>query len=91
MTSAGLVAKDRQVTNNCRLQNSSEVGTIQFMNVLNVSQAALRLGVSDRRVRQMLERGELEGQRVGLFWIIDPMVVERARRHHTRSLGRVAG
>ena len=50
------------------------------MGVLNVSQAALKLGVSDRRVRQMLERGDIEGQRVGLFWLIDPIVVERARR-----------
>ncbi len=50
------------------------------MNVLNVSQAALKLGVSDRRVRQMLERGELEGQRLGSLWLIDPIVVERARR-----------
>lgn len=50
------------------------------MGVLNVSQAALKLGVSDRRVRQMLERGDIEGQRVGSLWLIDPIVVERARR-----------
>lgn len=51
-----------------------------FMGVLSVSQAAPELGVSERRVRQMLERGELEGQRVGWSWIIDRKVLERARR-----------
>lgn len=62
------------------LQNSSEFGTILFMGMIGVSQAAPELGISERRVRQMLERGELEGQRVGWSWIIDRKVLERARR-----------
>ncbi|MEK7410000.1 MAG: helix-turn-helix domain-containing protein, partial [Actinomycetota bacterium] len=50
------------------------------MGVLSVSEAAPRLGISDRRVRQMLERGEMKGQRVGRSWVIDSKVIERVRR-----------
>ena len=41
------------------------------MSVLGVSEAAAELGVSDRRVRQMLADGVLAGQRVGRAWVID--------------------
>lgn len=50
------------------------------MEVLSVSEAAPKLGVGDRRVRQMLERGELEGQRVGRSWIIDYKSIDDVRR-----------
>lgn len=50
------------------------------MEVLSVSEAAPKLGISDRRVRQMLERGELEGQRVGRSWIIDYQSIDDVRR-----------
>lgn len=49
------------------------------MEVLSVSEAAPKLGVSDRRVRQMLERGDMEGQRVGRSWIIVPKGIENVR------------
>lgn len=50
------------------------------MEVMSVSQAAPELGVSDRRVRQMLARGELEGQHVGRSWIIDSKAIDSVRR-----------
>ncbi len=50
------------------------------MGLLSVSEAASRLGISDRRVRQMLERGEMEGQRVGWSWVMDSKVIDAIRR-----------
>ena len=50
------------------------------MEILSVSEAAPKLGVSERRVRQMLERGDMEGQRVGRSWIIDSKAIEGVRR-----------
>lgn len=41
------------------------------MSVLGVAEAAVALGVSERRVRQMLAGGVLEGQRIGRAWVID--------------------
>ena len=39
--------------------------------MLGVAEAAEELGVSARRVRQMLADGVLDGERVGRAWIID--------------------
>jgi hypothetical protein len=50
------------------------------MEVFSVSQIAPELGVSDRRVRQMLGRGEMEGQHVGRSWIIDSKAIDAVRR-----------
>ena len=50
------------------------------MEILSVSEAAPKLGVSERRVRQMLERGDMEGQRVGRSWIIDSKAIDGVRR-----------
>jgi len=47
---------------------------------LVVSDAAAELGVSQRRVRQMLASGELQGDRVGRSWILSAEEVERASR-----------
>ena len=41
------------------------------MSMLGVAEAAEELGVSARRVRQMLADGVLDGERVGRAWIID--------------------
>ncbi len=40
--------------------------------MLSVHDAAERLGVSDRRVRALIDSGRLSAQRVGRAWIIDP-------------------
>ena len=53
------------------------------MRLLSASAAAAELGVSPRRVRQMLLSGALAGQRVGGVWVVDEpalRVAERARR-----------
>ncbi len=41
------------------------------MGALGVSAVAGELGVSDRRVRQMLADGELRGSRVGRAWLVE--------------------
>ena len=41
------------------------------MRLFSVSSAAGELGVSPRRVRQMLSTGALAGQRVGGVWVVD--------------------
>lgn len=49
------------------------------MNFESVSGAASKLGVSPRRVRQMLAGGKLSGQRLGREWVVDPRALERVR------------
>ena len=53
------------------LRNSSGYGTIRVMGLVGVSDAAIELGVSRRRVRQMLASGVIVGQRVGNTWVIE--------------------
>lgn len=48
------------------------------MRLLGVSSAASELGVSPRRVRQMLSDGVLAGQRVGGVWVVDEHAVQVA-------------
>ncbi|MXW61403.1 MAG: hypothetical protein F4003_06430 [Acidimicrobiaceae bacterium] len=48
------------------------------MSVVGVAEAAQELGVSDRRVRQMLANGHLRGERVGRSWVLDSRVVQQA-------------
>lgn len=50
------------------------------MRLLSVSSAAGELGVSPRRVRQMLSDGALAGQRVGGVWVLDERAVRAAAR-----------
>lgn len=47
------------------------------MSVIGVSEAASALGLSARRVRQMLADGSLAGERVGRAWIIDSEQLRR--------------
>ena len=41
------------------------------MSMLGVAEVAAELGVSERRVRQMLADGVLDGERIGWAWVID--------------------
>ena len=41
------------------------------MSMMGVAEAAVELGVSQRRVRQMLADGVLSGERVGRAWVIE--------------------
>jgi|GEM_PF-367089 len=63
------------------LRNSSGIGTIRDMGFMGVSEAATELGVSRRRVRQMLANGTIIGQRVGKAWVIERRALEPLRRH----------
>jgi excisionase family DNA binding protein len=49
------------------------------MPALSVADAAVALGVSDRRVRQLLASGELFGRQLGRAWVIDSAAIERLR------------
>ena len=55
------------------------------MDLLGVADAAVELGVSRRRVRQMLARGTISGQRVGNTWILDPSALEPLRRQRATA------
>ena len=50
------------------------------MRVMGVAEAARRLGVSPRRVRQMISGGHLAARRVGRVWAIDEHDLNAARR-----------
>ena len=50
------------------------------MPLLGVSDAAAELGVSSRRVRQMLAGGLLDGEKVGRVWMIDSDDLRRIGR-----------
>ena len=50
------------------------------MVLLSVTSAAAELGVSPRRVRQMLSSGTLAGQRVGGVWVLEEHAVRVAAR-----------
>ncbi len=50
------------------------------MPMLGVAEAAEELGVSARRVLQMLADGVLDGERVGRVWIIDPEQLHEVAR-----------
>jgi excisionase family DNA binding protein len=55
-----------------------------------VSEAAVRLGVSEPRVRQLLAAGRLAGRRLGRIWLVDDEDVarlEQQRRRPGRPLG----
>jgi excisionase family DNA binding protein len=49
------------------------------MCLLSVADVAVELGVSARRVRQLLASGEMDGQQVGRSWVIDGAAIDRLR------------
>ncbi|WP_156252053.1 helix-turn-helix domain-containing protein [Pseudactinotalea terrae] len=49
------------------------------MSALSVAEAAERLGVSRARVHHMIDAGDLDVQRVGRQWAIDPASLPRSR------------
>ncbi len=55
--------------------------------MLGVSEAAAELGVSPRRVRQMLADGVLVGERVGRLWVVGSEQLGQAR-HGRPEVGR---
>lgn len=57
------------------------------MSLVGVAEAAEELGVSQRRVRQMLADGSLAGERVGGAWVVDQKASHGLSRRR-RSVGR---
>jgi excisionase family DNA binding protein len=51
------------------------------MDVMSVTEAADELEVSSRRVLQLVASGKLRGEQLGWGWVVDPVDVERIRRH----------
>ncbi len=49
------------------------------MSLLSVADVAVELGVSARRVRQLLASGEMDGQQLGRSWVIDGAAIDRLR------------
>ncbi len=45
--------------------------------LLTTAQVATILGVEPRRVRQLIERGQLHAERTGRDWLIDPQDLKR--------------
>src|ERR1700743_809852 len=60
---------------------------MELGDVLTVQQSAERLGLPAQRVRELVQRGELAGERVGPIWMISTSDVERMRLRN-RPVGR---
>ena len=54
------------------------------MSLISVQETASLLGVSRRRVRQMLTQGSLDSQRIGRVWAVESDAVEHAMEHRPR-------
>jgi hypothetical protein len=63
---------------------------MELGNVMTVRQAADRLGLPVQRIRELLNRDELAGERVGPIWMISTGDVERIRQQ-VRPTGRPLG
>jgi excisionase family DNA binding protein len=53
---------------------------------VTVREAAARLGLSERRITQLAEKGELAGKKPGKLWLLDRDSVERVRRDRLRQI-----
>ena len=51
-----------------------------IMNLLTTKEAAGRLGISERRVRVLLEQGRIRGQKIGVQWLIEEKDLHYERR-----------
>jgi excisionase family DNA binding protein len=56
-----------------------------------VSEAAMRLGISEPRVRQLLASGDLAGRRLGKIWLVSDQSVAEMRQRGRRPPGRPLG
>ena len=46
----------------------------------SVKETANKLGISDRRVRRLLEEGRLKGKKLGRDWVVLDLNYQRKRR-----------
>lgn len=56
--------------------------------LLTISQAAERLGLSRKTLWLQINRGTLHGQQIGHMWIVTASEVERYRRENKGRAGR---
>jgi excisionase family DNA binding protein len=60
---------------------NAEVSTVKAANILTTRQAALKLGISLRRLMALLAEGKLPGSyKVGLIWQIPQAAIETRMR-----------
>lgn len=52
----------------------------------SVSEAAARLGLTERHVRFLLKRGELKGKKLGHDWVVFSLDYTRKRKPKRRNL-----
>jgi len=46
----------------------------------SVKEAALKMGISERHLRLLLERGEVEGKKLGHDWVVLSLEYKRKRK-----------
>jgi len=51
--------------------------------MLTTAQAAAALGISQRRVQELVKAGRLPAQRIGRDWLIAPADLDRVRQRPT--------
>ena len=49
--------------------------------IYSVKEAATKLGVSDRRVRKLLEEGRIKGRKIGRDWVVLDLGYKRKREY----------
>ena len=54
----------------------------------SVSEAAAKLGLTDRHVRLLLKRGELSGRKLGHDWVVLNLDYQRKRKPKRRGRGK---
>ncbi len=48
--------------------------------IYSVKEAAIKLGISDRRVRKLLEEGRIKGRKLGRDWVVLDLNYKRKRK-----------
>ena len=56
----------------------------------SVSEAAAKLGLTDRHIRFLLRRGELSGRKLGHDWVVLNLDYKRKRKPKTRGRSETA-
>ena len=46
----------------------------------SVAEAAQKLGISDRHLRLLLERGDVKGKKLGHYWVVLRLDYKRKRK-----------
>jgi len=49
--------------------------------IFSVKETAIKLGISDRRVRKLLEEGRIKGKKLGRDWVVLDLEYKRKRQY----------